>query len=267
MFSIYNSSFNLIKMNFNYQEMLDNYCRFAEEVVISINTSDDDTYNALRIYANYKNYSNLKLVHSSFDYNDPFFDGKIKNNALKYCTQPFCILLDADERIRANQKNEWIKYAKLLGEDKDCDAIFIPVIDLFHSKRHYRNLAAKWYLHKNHINIERGVVDFAKLANNKIDITKSDTCEALINGRLVKTKYIVHPGLNNYTKLCLIKEQNLPIIYHLGWLDKQQRMKQLNFWGPVWQNRAKKENIDIIKNIEELDKIEYFEHFLFLWDE
>ena len=265
MFSIYNSSFNLIKMGFNYQEMLDNYCSFAEEVVISINTSEDGTYEALKEYSEKKEYKNLKLITSAFNYNDPFFDGKIKNNALKYCTRQFCILLDADERIRVSQKKEWIKYANFLKEDKEADALFIPVIDLFYKENYAMNIGCKWYLHKNFIGIERGVVDFAKISDNQIDINKSDSCEAIKNGKLIKTKYLYSPLLEKKEKLSLIKTMNLPLVYHLGWLNKEQRMEQIKFWTPIWRNRAKKEDINIIKEKEELNKIEYFEHNLPSW--
>ena len=48
MFSIYSSAFNLIKNNFDYKEAIDNFCNFAEEVVIAVNTSEDDTLQVLQ---------------------------------------------------------------------------------------------------------------------------------------------------------------------------------------------------------------------------
>jgi GDP-D-mannose dehydratase len=50
MFSIYTSAFNLIKNKFNYRFYIQNFSQFADEVVIAINTSEDNSVNEVRDY-------------------------------------------------------------------------------------------------------------------------------------------------------------------------------------------------------------------------
>ena len=61
MFSIYSTAFNVVKNNFDYEEAIDNFCSFAEEVVISVNQSEDNTYEELSRLRDEK-YSNLKCI-------------------------------------------------------------------------------------------------------------------------------------------------------------------------------------------------------------
>ena len=46
MLSIYSTAFNVIKNNFDYKDAVKNFCLFAQEVVISINESEDNTWEA-----------------------------------------------------------------------------------------------------------------------------------------------------------------------------------------------------------------------------
>ena len=80
MFSIYSSAFNLIKNKFDYESAIENFCTFAEEVVIAVNTSEDNTYETLLELSS--KYQNLKVIPTSFSYGDILFDGKIKNAPL-----------------------------------------------------------------------------------------------------------------------------------------------------------------------------------------
>ena len=68
MFSIYSTAFNVIKNSFDYKEAVSNFCSFAEEVVISINHSEDSTLEAFEELL--KDYDNLKLVKADISYDD-----------------------------------------------------------------------------------------------------------------------------------------------------------------------------------------------------
>ena len=264
MISIYTSLYNLSNNLFNWQEALENFSSLADEV--SIGTSAwclDDTVEILKEYK--KTNPKIKVVVTDFDFDNYAFDGLIKNAALGECTEPFCMLLDADERVRTKDREKFHKLCGILKESPS-DAIFIPVIDLFNTERQYKSVGQKWYLSKNNPNIGRGIVNFAKLDNGKINHTASDTCELIYrhDNSLVKSEYLVHPGFIEDVKIEMIKRLNCPVIYHLGWLDKQKRIGQSSFWESVWSNRAGFK-VDVIKTEEELNKIPYWEHGLPLW--
>ena len=91
MLSIYSTAFNVIKNNFDYKDAVKNFCLFAQEVVISINKSDDDTWEAFEELK--KTYGNLTTIPASVSYDDPCIDGKLFNLALQNTTQEFKILL------------------------------------------------------------------------------------------------------------------------------------------------------------------------------
>lgn len=262
MFSIYTSLYNLSNGFIDWKDALDNFTSFAEEVVIATFLGDVGSSQLLEDYR--KDNPKCKIVYSKLLGDELDFDGQLKNLALKFCTQPFCILLDGDERIDIKDKPQWENISRSL-KTSNVDAVLLPVIDLFHSDKEYKSLSQKWYLHKNLPNLNRGIVNFAKKDNDKIDHTKSDTCELIYdNGELCKSISIFYP---DYPKLSIIKFQNYPKIWHLGWLDKEKRLKSNTFWQPVWNNRAGEEVKNIIHSKEKLDKIEYFPHGLKLWYE
>ena len=59
MFSIYSSAFNVIKNSFDYKEAVENFCSFAEEVVICVNQSEDSSLEAFEELK--KEYKNLLI--------------------------------------------------------------------------------------------------------------------------------------------------------------------------------------------------------------
>ena len=180
MLSIYSSAFNLIKNNFDYKDALNNFSHFANEVVVAVNESEDDTLLELKSYANER--KNIRIVETDFSYEDPLLDGKIKNAALQETTQEFKINLDLDERIPIRHRGKWEMLAYQL-RFASFDSYLIPSLNLWGNRRSMRwdeemKMNFKWYLHKQ--GLFRGAVDFGKLPNGKIDTSKSDTCE-LIN--------------------------------------------------------------------------------------
>jgi len=260
-FSIYTSLYNLSGGFIDYNAALDNFCSFAEEVVVG--TTTDSKGNTIELLQEYqKSNSKVKLAITDFKLDTAEFDGQIKNAALKLCTKKFCILLDGDERLVISDKNKWIELANKL-ESSSFEAVMIPVIDLFNSEKEYKSIGRKWYLHRNNPTFTRGIVNFAKKQDGNLDHSKSDTCELLNeDGNLVKAALI-----EQTLTVEEIKDKDVPYILHYGYLDKENRLKSNKFWQPIWNKRAGEEVTDIIHSIEELNKIKYFKHNLKLPNE
>lgn len=256
MFSIYTSLYNLSGGFIDYKAALDNFCSFADEVVVGTTMdSKDDTIELLQEYQNI-NYK-VKLAITDFKLNTAEFDGQIKNAALKLCTKKFCILLDGDEEIPLYTKDYWMKYANFIKDREDIDGVLIPSINLCGDKYHYKDIGYKFYLHKNEIGIERGIVNYAKLSNGKINTKLSDTTEPIINGELAK--FI---GLSNILED--IKDNKLPFVFHHWGDNAENRIKQNKFWSPIWASRSGKKADDIIVDKNELNLIQKYPHNLLI---
>lgn len=259
-FSIYTSLYNLQNGFIDWKDALDNFSSFADEVCVSTTCMSEPfgyDASALREYAS--NNAKIKIIVTDFSFNSIDFDGRLKNAALSICTKPYCILLDGDERISIKQKNIWNYWSKEL-EKTHLDAFLIPVIDLYNTDKEYKSIGLKWYMHINNPKLSRGIVNFAK-RGNKIDITKSDTCELISeDGDLCHSVAICQPSLDG------IREVGINV-WHLGWLDKEKRLKSNSWWQKTWDNRAGREVTNIIHSKDKLDKIEYFPHRLELWYE
>lgn len=272
MFSIYTSAYNLNKMGFAWKETLENWVQFlykTGEISIAVNTSDDNTYESLVTFANELTDKHAlgidwKIFKIDIPYSDPFFDGKLKTAALRQCTNRYCILLDMDEVIPLWSRDAWSYIANALEQDHSgIEALFIPTIDLFHDENNMKSIGQKWYLHLNLPYLERGPVNFAKREDGSIDITKSDTCELIVssNSSLAKTSSILDPRFSDEIKLRHIKENQCPVVFHLGWLDKEQRIKQSAFWKDHWNNRDKSDSVKVL-TMNNLDSISYKPHGL-----
>lgn len=262
MFSLYTSLYRIATPDcfIDWRTALDNFSSFGNQVVVATFANNIEDIELLENYA--VSNKKIKIVTAETDLDDPFFDGKLKNAALKGCNEEFCILCDSDERIKITDKPNWEKAARYLRQLDNIDAFFVPVIDLFNTEREYRSLSQKWYLSKNLPNLNRGVVNFAKRDNNTIDVSKSDSTELIYDdGTLCKTASLI----NN---LNLKEIQDLGMkVFHLGWLDRQKRLLANSFWQPIWSARAGKNVYNIIQTNEELDEIEYWPHKLKLWYE
>lgn len=261
MFSIYASAFNLVKNNFDYKGALDNFAAFADEVVLAINTSEDNTLGVLQAYITEKDYKNVKLIETKFDYKDNEFDGKIKNAALQATTQPVKVSMDMDERIPLSQKDKWIHYGNLLLQS-NIMAFFVPSIDLWGDKDHIRmahDIGVKWRMHKK--GCYRGVVNYARRMDGKIDTSQSDTCELINgNGELIPAAHIIpnqayfmpiHAG---FLKSCIYT-------VHYGYIDFQYRLNINKFWKEKWEERSGQPE-NVATKIEELTKEKVIKHNL-----
>jgi len=276
MLAIYSSLFNVAKMRFDWKGALSNWLTFLNnegQLSIVINTSDDDSPTLVRKWlAAYQAenpwcHTKITVTDASIPYDDPEFDGKLKALALSHCTEPYCILLDCDERIVPSTRHLWVKLAIELQNDPRIDAFLIPVVDLFGDEQHYRNpLNSKWYLHRNSPNITRGVVGFAYRANGSIDTSRSDTSEAIYldTKGLVRATPIVNPSFPHFLIAGILHGGETAFVYHLGALDQQQRIRQSTFWAPVWANRNKSEQ-EAIPTLDDLSKVPRFKHDLPTW--
>lgn len=278
MFSIYSSFFNVEKMKFDWRDAIKNWLEFLNnsgELSIAVNTSEDKTFELVGEFIkkikqeNHRNLTKIVLTEASIPYDDPEFDGKLKALALSKCTEPFCILLDCDERIIPSMRTTWKQVAKLLENNGNIDALFIPVIDLFGDEKHYKSefhLGSKWYLHKNRPELTRGVVNFAYRDDGSIDTSKSDTCELIYKDGnvLVRAHPILMPGVPHFLVVGQMQGGEVPFVYHLGWLDKEQRLRQSQFWQPVWKNRNKAD-IKPEMTLLEMENVRKYTHGLPSW--
>jgi hypothetical protein len=224
MISIYTSAFNLLKNKFDYKFTINQFAEFATEIVVCINTSDDNTLEAILELKSI--YNNLYVIESHFDYDDPLLDGKIKNTALQATTMPVKLGLDMDEYVPLWQKNMWDHLAKQLLED-NCETYMIPSINLYKDWDHYFSITPKWYLHKR--GLFRGPVNFARKPNGTIDTSRSDSCELIdVYGNLVMAK-------TTTTNINDLRTLSYPYVIHTGYLSLENRLlRNSNFWQKHW---------------------------------
>jgi hypothetical protein len=223
-FSIYSSAFNLIKNQFDYKRSVSRFCEFAEEVVICVNISEDETLEELKDLQ--KQHSNLVIIESSFSYEDPLLDGKIKNAALQSTSNEIKIGLDMDEYIPNWQKSIWKNLSvALLNDVVDC--YMIPSVNLYKDANHYFSINPKWYLHK--AGFFRGAVNFAQKKDGTVKTSHSDTCELIdLLGNLVNSR-VTHCDIQ------YLREGDLPFVVHEGYVNLDARLlRNKNFWTKHW---------------------------------
>lgn len=275
MFSIYCSIFNLESLKFDWKESIENWLKFLNgmgEIILVLNKSNDNSDKILNDYISklkiqyILSTTKINIIKTEFDYNNPLFDGMIKNAGYKACKQPITISLDLDEVVCIDSIRSWISTAKNLL-DSEFDAYIIPSINLCKTWKEYKDIGSKFYMVKNKSNIMRGVVNYAKNEDGSIDISKSDTCEVIFenDSSLVKCTHLIPPNLPDFMKLAIIKNGSI-FVYHLGWLNLEHRLKINEFWKPIWEARAKREVGDIVTDKNELDKIKTISHDLQYWD-
>lgn len=250
--SIYTSAFNVNKMGFDWMGALTNFMTIADEVVVMVNTSEDDSYQSMLRFS--QEFRGLFIYQSDFDYGDPEFDGKIKNEALKMTTGDIKVSLDLDERIPVYQREMWRGLAENLLETKHVAAVMIPSINLCGDIYHYKDIGYKWYMHKG--GLKRGVVKFARQENGKIDITKSDTCELVTEDGDLVPSYYFPQDIN------ALRSDKIPYVFHYWGVSLEQRLRQNAFWKPVWENRAGREVDDVMTESHQIDGLTVYPHNL-----
>jgi hypothetical protein len=273
--SIYSSVYNLSAIGFDWKTTLSNWNAFLQghgQVVIACNdpVGTDATYDdVVRFVAELKrdarNQTDYKVFKTAIPFENPLFDGLIKNEALKRCTNEFCSLMDIDEVYPLTSRFAWVSAMEILGK-QPYDALLIPSLDLFHDDKHYKfPLGTKWYIHRNRPDIMRGRVAFAAREDGTTDITKSDTTEVCYpDGRLVTHTHLIDPRFPDAVKLQWMGQGAVCYVCHLGWLAKEQRLKQAAFWAPHWNARDGKETVKPLTEAE-FDAIPYKPHGLPDW--
>ncbi len=226
MISIYHSAFNLNNHGFSFwQDCLIKSCLFAEEVVVAVNTSIDDTRSTVEKILK-EHSKSFKIIDTSFSYEDPWLDGKIKNAALQECTKDFKLQLDLDEYIPLWQKPLWSNLCfRLKFDQAQCYAI--PSVDLYKDLNHYKSINHKQYLHK--ATAYRAPQIAARKPDGTINTKLSDGCDLVDkDGNFVSTA-----GTPKDIKL--MESQQLPFVVHMGYVDLNSRLKRNHeFWHEHW---------------------------------
>jgi hypothetical protein len=225
--SIYHSAFNLNKHGFTgWQDCLRKSCLFADEIVVAINTSEDDTEDTVKkiLQEEAKSYS---IINTSFDYKDPWLDGKIKNAALQTCTKEFKIQLDLDEYIPTWQRDIWNFLCFKFRFDSNINCIAVPSVDLYKDTAHYKSINNKQYLHKGLA--YRAPQIAARKQDGTINTLMSDGCDLVDeNGNFIATA-----ALSN--KLSDLESGVIPFVVHTGYVDLNSRLKRNHeFWNEHW---------------------------------
>ena len=225
MFSIYHSAFNLIKHGFiGWQQSLINSCQFAEEVIIAVNPSVDNTKEA--IGETLKEFNNWKIIETDFSYQDPWLDGKIKNAALQACTQDFKIQLDLDEYIPLWQRPLWENLAMQLAfSPAQCAAV--ASVNLYKDWDHFSSINNKQYFHKGQA--YRAPCIQARKPDGTINTQVSDGCDLVdADGNFVLT-------VGMTTNLEPLELGVSPFVVHFGYVDLDSRLKRNHeFWHEHW---------------------------------
>lgn len=271
MISIVSSWFNVERMKFPWRDTLKNWVEFIGpgpgQIAIAVNTSDDNTANLVRDFAkgliDPRNRITVDVVEISIPYTDPEFDGKGKAAAVAAATQPYVVLLDGDERIPTNQRHLWANLMGELERNRSIDGFMIPVVDLFGDERHYKKIGSKWYLTRNSPNITRGVWKGGYREDGTIAINRSDTCECIYADTrdLIRAPHLLMPGLPDFMTMSSLETGQVPFILHYGWINKEQRLRQSGFWGPIWSARSGSD-VKTESTIEDLEKIRPIRHNL-----
>lgn len=235
MISVYTQFYNVKKYNIDYKSALKNFEQIADEVVVAVNTTKGDrTYASIKKWA--QNHSKIKVVECKYKYDDIEFDGKVKDFALKNTTLPIKVQMDGDERFDLNRPEMFHTLANHMMFHSDINGIMTPSIDLWGDLKKVRKnhrAGFKFRIHKAGIN--RGVPNFAKFPNGKIDTTKSDTTEPIDeNGNLIQFHPTCAPDSLEPTNL-----KNLSYYtFHLGYVNFEYRKKISEFWAPHWNLRS-----------------------------
>lgn len=276
MIAIHTSIFNVESMRFKWREAIQNWFQFLAgtgEIIIAINISHDKTPELVRAYCERlqsespQSNTKIKIVDIDIPYTNPAFDGLGKAAALSHVTQPYAVLLDIDEFLVPSQRKLWMGMVRELENRRNIDALLVPVVDLFGDEQHFSKTGSKWYLHRNNLNLTRGVVNFARRADGTFDTKLSDSCELIAKdtGELVRAAPILMPELPDFLKITTLESGETPFVVHTGYLDLEQRLRQTEFWKNHWENREGKPGSQPKTTLADLEKIKRYRHNLPDW--
>jgi len=252
-FSVYSQVWNAKTYNIDYKAALINFMNFLEEddeIVIAVNTSEDETLDNVVSFTASLPFKNIIVVPTDFSYTDIEFDGKIKNEALQKTTREIKIQMDIDERFDLNQKDIWRSMGKSLWMSKEyITGWLVNTIDVYETLKHAKIgdvIGQKFRMHIG--GISRGVPNEAWLVGRtSFDTSVSDSTEPIDSkGNLI----------NNFAF------SSLGYTVHLGYLNYKYRAKLDEFWNPHWKLRSGNTKEEDLKTVESLQKIEICEHNL-----
>ena len=231
--SIYTSLFNVDNGMFDIFNALKNWNKYADEIIVGTIPCQKDRVKEILYDNNPVRGVPIRISSMDTTLEDPLFDGKLKEGALRGCKNKIVIQQDLDERI-GGEIYQWEGLFSFLSRNDDFKAFMLPVIDLYKDLDHYKGLGAKWYLHHKD-GCHRGPVAFAKRGDGTIDTEKSDTCE-LIDEQGNLASFLRD---DRFTLSTVMDRFNIimPHIIHLGYLDLDKRVENNKFWGPVWTAR------------------------------
>lgn len=221
--SIYRSAFNLIENGFVYwQDSIRQSCEFADEVIIAVNKSKDNTLEEIQKLG----FDNLKIIDCDISYSDPLLDGKLKNEALQNCSGDILIQLDLDEYIPSNQKKNWIDLCQQFLNQDYFQSLMIPSVNLYGSWEKYKDITPKWYIHKK--GFFRGPVKYAVKKDGTIDTKISDGCELIDYEGKIPTSALIPKSIEE------LRKHNIFVV-HFGYLDFNARLERnKKFWSNHW---------------------------------
>lgn len=272
MITIYTSIFSVERMRFKWREALKNWFQFLDgsgEICIAINTSDDKTPELVRAFCDRlvaetpHSQTKFKIVDVEIPYALPDFDGRGKAAALSHATQPFAILLDIDEFLIPLQRKMWLRLAAELQNRRNFEAFLVPVVDLIQDEQHFKSVGSKFYLHRTGSNITRGVFKGGYREDGSINTNLSDTTELILadSRELVRAQFLIDPNLPDFLKIGILESGETPFVLHYGWIDKEQRLRQSDFWRPVWAARNGSE-VKTESTLTDLEKLPRLHHSL-----
>jgi len=227
--SIYTTCYNILTHGFDgWEDNLKSAAQFADELIIVVNNSEDDTDSAIRVAL--WGFDNYKIVPANFSKLDPLFDGRLKNLGLQSCTQPWKIQLDLDETIPLWQRPLW-ENAFVQLQYSGAQAMAIPSVDIYKDKDHYKSINLKTYGSIGQL--WRGPAGNALKPGYFINTQFSDGTE------LIDEKFQPARALRLYSGekeiLQNLESGNFPYVLHWGYLNLEERIKRTQqFWGAHW---------------------------------
>lgn len=267
--------FNVERMRFPWRQTLANWVDFLAtgpaQIVIAVNTSDDNTATLVREHAKTlldpRHSVTVDVIDIAIPYTDPEFDGRGKAAAIAAAKYPYVMLLDCDERVMPKQRHLWAQLIHELERNRAIDGFYIPVVDLMGDEQHYKGVGTKCYLHRSGPNITRGVWKGGYREDGSINTESSDTCDAIMadTRELIKAAPLLMQGLPHYITMGQLESGQVPLVLHYGYLDQEQRVRQSAFWAPVWTQRRGGTNPEPTVTLESLSKIHRYRHNLPDW--
>lgn len=257
--SIYVTCYNLLTHGFDgWQDNLKSAAQFADELIIVVNNSEDDTDSAIRTAL--WGFNNYKIIPANFSKLDPLFDGRLKNLGLQSCSEPCKIQLDADESIGLWQRPLW-ENAFIQLKYSGAQAMAIPSVDIYKDANHFKSINFKAYGSIGQL--WRGPAGNALKPGYFINTQFSDGTE-LIDEHFQPAKTLV-TCLNGPNLLEDLESGNFPYVTHWGYLNIQQRIERnQKFWGAHWlqeSNGTKPAHV-LHDSLESFNHYEYKPHNL-----